>query len=322
MININLNECINSWLEQYDRLSFELNKILQTYSNIQDVINVLSKQYVAVTTNKAGNRAYIPLLKNGHKMIVSVGIDKNKNIVLSDMSECWFTPGQSRKCHVSKLRDTDYRIFIDMDFGRYFVKDEDLYAIQVYDLTKDRSEYKIHYRHDKNEALKFAKEEQERLSVCKQCFCLTIHKGSIEHKSYNVTIEPESCYTLSTKSKKETKLEIRKNLRFEFRVDEYFSGKSSKSEAIAVMSIVKLDKDGNLKNDIQYYNSKDDARKAAQEIIEQWMTEKHFTSDEYVYEKSHDYYELCEKRDFGNSIKINCIHNIAELNIQIVEIDI
>jgi len=323
------DECINGWIEQYDELLVYLDKISYKNFDCEEIIKLLSEKYSIVDVYGNGRRAHIQLLKNGHKMVVSVKINKDNSIDLMNTAECWFASNDRRKCSVSGLRE-DYYKSIALENGGCFKTGSYTYMIDIYNTENDKCQ--THYRRNKDDAYQFAREQQQHLSTLRQCYFIVIHKCEIEDWPYTITPIPNSRYIISTKTKKETKFEMRKKLKFDFFADEYFYDRQVKYEhdtkieedvmIIVVMSVVKLDSEGNLETDMQLYSTKDEAREKSNEIIEDWMRKNGFTFDEDKLNDKYSHLKLCEKRDFGNSIKINCVQSIAELNISILEIEV
>lgn len=323
------DECINGWIEQYDDLLVYLDKISYKGLDCEEIIKLLSEKYSVMDVYGNGRRAHIQLLKNGYKMLVSINMSKNNGIELKDTVECWFESNDYRKCRMSKLREDYYRS-ITFEQEKHSQAEPYTYMIGIYNVENDQ--YQTYYRRNKDEAYQFAREKQQQLSVLRLCYFIVIYKCEVTNWPHTITPIPNSRHVISTKTKKETKFEMRKNLKFDTFVDEYFydgqvkHGSDNKIDEdmiiVAIMSVVKLDSEGNMETDMQLYNSKDEAREKGNEIIEDWMRNNGFTFDEDKLNEGYCHLKLCEKRDFGNSIKVNCVQNIAELNISIMEIEV
>ena len=316
-------ECVNGWLAQYDELAHYISEECDGKLSFEEAIETLSRRYNVLDFDAKKKRALIQFLGNGHKFIVTFCGNKEKNMSLLDTVECWFAQRHSQKCLVSKLRSSGYVSKYEYEYYRTF--DERSYIIRTYELTeRDSKKCSTYYGYSKKDALMIARAEQKLLAkASKVCFYITIQKLVGGTRFYDQVVEPDFLYVLSSKSKKETKFEMRRKLVFDLEVDEYFYDKhdyydeEDGKDKVVMMSIVKLDKDGNLENDMICCESKDEARKTAHKLIEDWMQKNQLTFDE-----DSRYFNLCEKRDFGNSITVNCVQNRAEFNVLMKDFEI
>ena len=326
-------ECVDGWLAQFDELDHYVSEECDGKLKFKEAIEALSRKYKVVDYDAKNNRAHIHLLENGHKLKVTFCGDKGKNMALLDTVECWFIQSRFHKCSISKFRSGGYYVRkYESEYGKKFDSDiytyTDSYIIEIYKLkykTSDRID--TYYFYDKEKALNFARVVQKKLAnEYKECHYITIHKLADGWWPNGQEKVPNSRHVLSSKSKKETIFELRRNLVFDLFVDEYYHEKPDYYEEggkdkVVMMSIVKLDKEGNLENDMICCSSKKNAKKMANDLIDNWMKKNGFTiyKDEC---NENRYLKLCEKRDFCNSIKVNCVQNIAEFNVLMMEVDI
>ena len=322
-----LKECFNLWIAQYNEFKERFEKAVEVNPDFNSVVDSMSSKYTKYNYDEINELADFSLSKKGYEVCVTICKNNDGTARLSIVLNCWFSLGNNHMidCTIDDLKDDKFLSKMKAKFGDKF--DTDIYTISVSNMEDDNFSFDdrhtvIDYE-DEHEAIDAARELAEELhNSFSDCICISVLTGEKRKPSGDVVGDDlVDIYTISTKSRGET-VRARKRAGYcKLTVDEYadeiISNRMGNSEKVIILTIIKLDSDGNISYSVDRYESVEKAKQRAEELLVFWMNENDFTFDE---DKSENFcMSLCTREDHGNLIVVNRTDYIDEFNALISE---
>lgn len=328
-----ITECINEFISRHEELAADLKKILKETCKFDQVMKRLEGKYRIEENDRTNGYAIIELCGGKTECYATIFVDESEKVVLLDTLSYRLSDeiNSFNDSTVSQLKNWKYVAKLKENYGKYF--DNHIYVITAHDVTKKvdyHDSATVYDYEDEKEAFEAARSLAKRLSVnYTQCFFLTLHKCRKRLLNGDLLGDPLGYYTISTKSKGETMRARRLAWFKELEVDEYMDyvpnnenmENDKKKNVVVMMNVIKLDNEGNLDYTLDRYQSKEEAREAAEKTISKWLSSNNFTIDEHEQESNKEL-TLCERDDYGNSIEVRCFESIAEIDVLIKEFEV